>query len=331
MMNEKELKGSVEKYIKSECTPEEKALLEKYLDSFQGEEDHWINGDIKEKKLIEEKIYSSVLENIQLKELNIFRKAFHKKYLFRVAASVVFIMLLSYGVIRFSNVFNHKQEIVWIEKTTVFGEKALFSFPDGTNITLNAESRLRYPDRFGEGERIVYLEGEAYFDVSHDSNKAFIVHSGNLTTTVLGTIFNIKAFPNEKEILISLIDGNIKVVKAEEGVPKDLLLLRPSQQLVYSRSEDISLVQTFDIQEVTGWKGKTLKVTDEPLENVLVKLERFFGKEFVLLNKEFAKLKITANFKKNSFRTGILVLKKLTGLKYKMESENGNVKKVIFY
>jgi ferric-dicitrate binding protein FerR (iron transport regulator) len=252
--------------------------------------------------------------------------------LLKYAASIAFFIVLVTGTLYVSGIFKQKQVVIsWNEKQTVMGEKYLATLSDGTIITLNANSKLRYPVRFTNGTRDIYLEGEAYFEVKHDSTKPFIVHSGNISTTVLGTKFNVSAFPHEKNIAVSLVEGSVKVSKEEAGTIENIVMLQPDQQLVYNKENEIGTVEQFDLQEATGWKENKLVFRKEPFANVFVKLERTYGVKFELQDKSFSNQKITANFQNESLWTVSESLKKLTGLQYKTIKVNNVTKKIVFY
>lgn len=260
------------------------------------------------------------------------RRLLFNSALLKYAASIAFFFVLVTGTLYLSGIFKQKPVVIsWNEKQTVMGEKYLATLSDGSTITLNADSKLRYPARFTNGTRDIYLEGEAYFEVKHDSSKPFIVHSGNLSTTVLGTKFNVSAFSNEKNIAVSLVEGSVKVSKEEAGTVENIVMLQPDQQLMYNKENEIGTVEQFDLQEATGWKDNKLIFRKEPFASVLVKLERTYGIKFELHDKSFSNQKITANFQNASIWTVSEALKKLTGLQYKTIKENNETKKIVFY
>ena len=254
------------------------------------------------------------------------------KQLLKVAA-VLLIIIGGYFTSKQFGLFESKTktEIVWNEKTTLMGEKLMVSLSDGSRIILNADSKLTYPAHFSNTQREVYLEGEAYFEIHHDTTNPFIVHSENLSTTVLGTKFNVSAFPNEKEILVSLVEGKVEVAKTGLGSEERIVVLKPLQQLVYNKSKEISSFDQFDEQTTTGWKDNILKFDNVPLEKVFVDLERAYGVKFELTDKSYNRKKITANFKNDSFWTVSEVIKKLTKLNYRTIKENNELKKIVFY
>jgi transmembrane sensor len=251
---------------------------------------------------------------------------------FKIAASFAFLIILITSAFLIANFLKQRSiSIAWNEKKTVMGEKIIVTLLDGTKITLNADSKLRYPGRFGEESREVYLDGEAYFEVTHVTDKPFIVHSGNISTIDIGTKFNIKAFPNEKNIIISLEDGKVLVSTKQKDKVKKEINLTPTQQIIYNRENEAITIDPFDIQRTIGWKDNILIFDNEPLSKALIPLERSFGVKFELADQSFAHCSIKATFKNESFWTVTEVIKKATGLTYKTITENNELKKIVFY
>ncbi len=331
-MSKPEFEKLVDKYLKRECLPDEEILLEKYLDSFQNNNANWNENELGDKQVIEGKIYSELIEKIKNKDRNAIQKVLYSPYLVKIAASIILFITISTGVLFISGVFNKKPlALAWHEKNTKMGEKFIVTLIDGTNITLNADSKLKYPVRFGEDAREVYLEGEAYFEVTHDAKKPFIVHTEDISTTDIGTTFNISAFPNENNIEVSLVDGAVKVSTNAAGFRKGDVILEPTQQLIYNKEDETNKIKTFDDQKTSGWKDNVFIFDNEPLSKVFVDLERAFGVKFELTDKSFSSKKIKANFKNASLWTITEVIRKATGLQYKTVKENNETKRIVFY
>ncbi|MCX6169589.1 MAG: FecR domain-containing protein [Ignavibacteriales bacterium] len=260
------------------------------------------------------------------------RTFFSQPYLLRVAASIIFFLTIGVSALYYWGVIkSNNDSIVWKSKSTMMGEKSLVTLSDGTKIILNADSKLKFPSSFEKALREVYLEGEAYFEVTHNPAKPFVVHSGDLTTTVLGTKFNVCAYPNENDVSVALIEGKVQVSADKSNLKREVVLLTPSQQLIYNIEEAKGIVDIFDSQKVLGWKENKLIFDNERLSTVLIHLERAFGTKFVLADKSFGNLKIRANFEKESPLTIAEVIKKATGLWYKRIKENHELKEIVFF
>src|SRR5439155_8152 len=114
--------------------------------------------------------------------------------------------------------------------------------PDGTQVWLNAESRITYSNTFNKSLREVNLEGEAYFDVTHDAAHPFIVHTSSIAIKVLGTAFTVKSYASDKTIEATLLRGSIEVVKNNDpSAPK--VILRPHEKLVFNKEEKNSTAE----------------------------------------------------------------------------------------
>ncbi len=322
----------IEKYKRGECSPQEKDLLESYLESFQNNHNEWIQTEMGDQGKVDEKIYSEIMKNINKGKNDYFTKAFLSPSLLKIAASIIFFMIMATGILYKSGIFEHKAgSPVWYEKVTSSGEKSIITFSDGSIITLNAGSKLKYPAQFDDVNREVYLEGEAFFEVHHDTSHPFIVHSENLLTTVLGTIFDVSAYHENKTIVVSLLGGKVKVLKDEKEKADEIAILKPKEQLLYNKEKNLSSFEQFDSLKVVGWKDNIYKFENDPLGKVLSQLERAFGVKFSLYDNSVLAQKITTKFEKKSLKTVAEVIKSLTGLDYKIDKENDGITEVLFF
>lgn len=144
-----------------------------------------------------------------------------------------------------------------------------FELNDGTKVWVNAGSTLRYPEQFGEGDRIVQLEGEAYFEVAKTENKSrFLVETDNQTVEVLGTKFNVKAYPNQNRTFTTLQEGLVQVNSKVSNASS--IYLKPNQQSEFSSSDFI--VREVDVENILAWKNGFFyfngQNTSEVLKNI---------------------------------------------------------------
>jgi len=336
------------KYFSGEYTMEEKRFVEMWVSASKKNEEliislkilweaagsEYINVDtnaawenvckrIESENEINQDVFSPLVNKVSLKGL-------YQR--FASAAAIILVMIGGYVILQQTGIFNKHEDIktFWNQRQTHAGEKSIIKFNDGTQITLNANSKLKYPINFINNKREVYLEGEAFFEVAHDPSKPFIVYSNNISTTVLGTKFNINAYSDEEEIAISLVEGKINVSENVFGNINKTAFLHPNQQFFYSAIKKTYKIKDFDVEEITGWKDNLLKFNDETLKNVFVRLERAYGVKFEVEIKPFENYLITANFHNSSLLTVIEAIKKLTGLDYITIKENDQVKKIIF-
>lgn len=146
---------------------------------------------------------------------------------------------------------------------------------DGTKVQLNASSTLKFPTRFTENQREVFLEGEGYFEVSKDTKRRFIVHSGTSDkqqqVMVYGTVFNVMAYPEKQHSITTLVEGSVKVVATSN---KNESFLRPHEQSVLGAGN--LQVSKADLTASLAWKNKLFYFADEKLENVMLEIARWY-------------------------------------------------------
>jgi len=147
------------------------------------------------------------------------------------------------------------------------GGEFSFLLPDSTTVFLNAESLLRFPDRFVPGsERIVYLSGEAYFDVKRDPRSPFLVCLEHSAVKVTGTSFNVKAYPDDTNEATTLISGTVSM---GIGTTEQWIVLKPGEQGYYDATRKTLLQQTVDVNYYTAWKDGVFAFYRQPLEEVM--------------------------------------------------------------
>ena len=147
------------------------------------------------------------------------------------------------------------------------GGEFSFLLPDSTTVFLNAESRLRFPDRFVPGsERIVYLSGEAYFDVKRDPRSPFLVCLEHSAVKVTGTSFNVKAYPDDTNEATTLISGTVSM---GIGTTEQWIVLKPGEQGYYDATRKTLVQQTVDVTYYTAWKDGVFAFYRQPLEEVM--------------------------------------------------------------
>lgn len=153
---------------------------------------------------------------------------------------------------------------------------------DGTSIHLNAGSVLKYPSNFNESsKREVFLKGEAFFKVSKDKSKPFIVKTENLDTRVYGTEFNVSAYENDTETVVVLVEGIVGIhqVVKKTDLSKEYLMIKPAQKATVEKNLRGIKIENVDVNSYIQWKEGVLVFNDENIANIFKKLERQFNVE----------------------------------------------------
>lgn len=170
-----------------------------------------------------------------------------------------------------------KSEVMLNQLIVPRGKRSSITLSDGTTIWINSGSRAIYPVKFDKKRREIYVEGEIYLTVAKDENRPFIVRTDKLEIKVLGTSFNVNAYPEDKTVTVVLVRGNIKV-KPENHKE---LNVSPNQALIYTKLTDKSQISNVDIYNYISWKDGWLRCESEVIESVLEKLSRYYSRTFV--------------------------------------------------
>lgn len=204
------------------------------------------------------------------------------------------------------------QEVKMITVFTSNNEQRECTLPDGTTILLNSGSRIIYPSKFKDTTRAVTLDGEAYFSVTKNPTKPFIVQTGSLLVKVLGTKFNISAYPRNDRAIATLDSGSIQVkIKQEEN--DSGYILRPNQQIIYSKT-DRSVQVNIATEKNTGWKDGLLIFRNTTFNDITSALQRRFDVSIEYDKQDFPNASYTVKFVHHESLTEILdILQDVTG------------------
>ncbi|KFF02669.1 FecR family protein [Flavobacterium reichenbachii] len=206
------------------------------------------------------------------------------KILYNWTAAACVLFLFSITGYHFYNNVNSDNAV--ITSTATFNKDIrLLTLPDGTRVWLNQNSEIHYPSNFQENERTVTLKGEAFFEVKRDTSRPFIISSGTIKTTVLGTSFNVKAY-DDKQPEVNVRTGKVKVETAENAV-----FLERGYKAVYASKTSMVNKEKTDVYE-PDWKKVLIYADGLTLEEVLNQLKIDHQFEVTYLEKDLKNLKI---------------------------------------
>ena len=190
------------------------------------------------------------------------------------------------------------------------GQKASVVLPDGSKVWLNSDSEIKYTNLYGDGERIISLDGEAYFEVTKDSVRPFIVEvDRGFEVKVLGTHFNIKAYDTDDSYETTLVEGKVQVSQGH----KTKITLEPSEQMVIGKDgrHEVRVVNT---SYYTAWHEGWFYFNDESLEQVLTMIGRWYDVDFVFVKENLKEITVTGKLKRFENLSVILkMLERTTG------------------
>lgn len=257
-----------------------------------------------------------------------------------IAAGIFTIFIINYSLRLDKSVSRHVNNNFVNEVVTKRGSKSSIKLPDGTIVRLNTDSRLTY-DNFTAGmNREVTLIGEAYFDVAHDSSRPFIIHTGKINIKVLGTSFNVRNYPQDKELETSLINGKIEV--SLKSRPDDIIILKPTEKLIIAKEQDelaaaTKVINTTDNKVVltsitylrndslvaeTSWLNDKMVFVNQPLEKIAVELERKYAINISFKDEKVKKYRYTGVFENVSLEKVFQLIKYSKNINYKIDDKN---------
>lgn len=284
----------LQRYAKGECSPGERTLVERWLDQNEAdtafEDDTVINHNDEEQ--IKQTIWADVKPGQHAK------RASRKISLWRIGAAASVLVLLVSGLIfklthRPKTLPTTQTADVYTELSVPKGRKAVLTLQDGTEIHLNSGSTLKYPQAFTGRQRVVYLSGEAYFRVKHDPRHPFIIHTANTDTRVLGTVFNVKAYPEDARTTLTVEEGRVQF--ALKSDPAKHLILTVNQQGVAVDNQHLQL-QSVTAATYTGWKDEKLVFDNLSLVEMAPLLNRWYNLKVVTGNREIEKQRFTGTY-----------------------------------
>lgn len=195
------------------------------------------------------------------------------------------------------------------------GERMTVMLSDGTKVYLNADTKLTYPEQFVGKERKVSVEGEAYFEVKKDSEKPFIVDVSFMQIKVLGTSFNVNAYPSEKKVLTTLDEGSVKIRNTQSNSFD--YMMKPGETAIYEKETGTCIIQkNKDYKNESIWLKDVLIFNDTPLEDVLKILSRKYNVQFSVENKAIYSYTYTLKSESESLQEILENMGHITPIKY---------------
>lgn len=211
----------------------------------------------------------------------------------QVAAAVIIAVGLT-ALISYFIWAKPKEQLVYHQLTVPSGQLAQLTLSDGTKIWLNSKSKLTYPATFASDLREVMLDGEGYFQVSHNVKKPFIVKTSHLDVRVLGTSFNVTNYKDDDEIALALETGAISVV--EKGMDKSAINLKPNDLAVYSKTKKVIHLSQADTGLYKSWLKGQFKFRNLSFDDISRRLGRNFNVQFIFVNEDIKQIKYNGSF-----------------------------------
>ncbi|MGY0040046.1 FecR family protein [Pedobacter sp. NJ-S-72] len=259
------------------------------------------------------------------------------KQWYRIAAIFVFGLctFFAYQFFEAKNIADTGTAIAWKKTNTPGRQTSTVVLADGSKVTLNAESEIKYPDTFNGLTREVYLSGEAFFDVAKDHQHPFIVHTKNISIKVLGTAFDVKSYPEEHLTETTLLRGKVEITLNNR--PAKHILLSPAEKFTLIHAADSSVEHlNGDIYSITpisyynndkntiletSWMNNKILFRNETFSLLSLRLSRWYGVNFIFESDKLKNAKFTGEFEKESLSEALKALQAITPFEYKIQGK----------
>lgn len=300
-MDEKKLKAFFEGKLNSKESEDIKNQLSESTDHENMDklfEDQWtVSKDFASKELFADVLYSEIESNIDNTKSH--QNQHHLKFrIFKYAASIAIV------IAGFVYLYQNQQvqpqpiaQVETIEKVTTSGEKTTIMLSDGSKVTLNSASRVSYPKQFTTASRIIHLEGEAFFEVAKDQSRPFTVIANEVSTTALGTSFNVKSTTDG--LKVSLATGKV-VVSNTKSDNNQKYFLSPGEAISFNHTDGRVLESNFDFKKDLLWKDGILYFDNTEFNEIILRLEKWYGVSIEIQERPMRIKRYTGQFNNES-------------------------------
>ncbi len=300
---------------------------------------------------IKEKAVNSLINLIDAKDREKTGKSakYSLGYISTIAAAAAILIGLGWCLGNRTGIFIRGNKSVYHEIIVPSGEKSQVLLSDGTKIWLNSESKLKYPGNYKNSKRAVFLEGEGYFEVSKQNGANFTVYTQEIKVEALGTKFNIKSYPGDKTIETTLVEGSVKVEHSGRKNKFPRVILKPNERFVYTKfagddkGQEIAdnkknspaqftvrpgliSVSSVNTENITCWKDYLLVFDNETLEEIAVKMSRWYKVKVNILDDDLRNHRFTGKFINNETIFNVLeAIDLTTPIEYTMADNEVNI------
>lgn len=260
------------------------------------------------------KVFDRVLIKIEKEESSRKSRSIFKNPLFRYAAILVIGLLAGYFIE--SQFF--KAPPAYYTAHSPRGSVSEMVLPDGSEVYLNSDSRIKYSMDGEDGAREVFLSGEAWFQVEKNPGKDFIVHTPAYDVKVTGTRFNVKAYDSDKETAVTLEDGEVSIAPSATTRLESTFVLKPGEQFVYNQVSNTHSVRQVNTRWITSWKDNKLIFVNMELDELFTILERKYGVEIVVKSKAILDYHYDGTIRNETILEILEIIKKTLPINYKI-------------
>lgn len=274
---------------------------------------HWNEFNAEDHRSIKD--LSAVLANLNQEIDENSNNSFVKKILnaySRIAAILVIPLFLALGLLYFQ--FNQYllQKNVFVDVVSPAGSRTSLNLPDGSMVWLNGDSHIRYPAVFGKN-REVKIEGEAFFKVKSDKEHPFLVSAKDVVVRATGTQFNVMAYNDIPEVSVILKEGKVAIEDKNRTLIKEV---EPGYELRYAKKSSSISYKEINTENYSGWINGRLIFSYAPLSEVVERMEKWYGIDIEIVDKELLQLHFKATFVNENIEEALKLLQSTATFRY---------------
>lgn len=314
----------LQKYLANECSEAERKLVDAWYQDLHLETTDTFSASDEERLLIH--LQSQIAQH----RAEPVTKTLPLKSLWLYAGGIAAMIALSFGLFYLGG--NDKDTAagkVFADSLLVFSntqKKVVhYSLPDQTEIWLHPGAEVHYPRTFaGKKNREIQFEGEGFFNVTRDTLHPFVIRSGTLTTQVLGTSFNVKAYTDQPVYSVAVVTGSVSVSASGQKARSETVILKPQQQVTFEKSTSqltVNNVETRNNLQET-WQPVSLSFTDASLADITERLQKTFRVKIKIENPALRKCELKADFDRQNLPEILEMINTLIGSTYEMDGDN---------
>jgi transmembrane sensor len=328
-MEQKDFQKILKKYLQGDASPEEKRLIDTWYASIgKDTDDHGAPEELASGDLG----WTNIYEHVKRSGSRGKQRKLVPWYLAGIAASLILMIVLMIFYVNDNSDDMPRRKtnassVSWETFVNTTNLTQVIVLPDCSKVALEPESKVKFSTGFNKTRREVYLEGEAFFQVTHNANVPFFVHANEVTTKVLGTSFIIKAIKHDREITVVVKTGKVSVFashkKEEESLPVKEIILTPNQQITYDKEEKhISKTLVKKPQAIVPVEEvRRMRFEEAPVTEIFKALEKLYGVDIDFDEELFSNCRLTTVISKDDLYGRLDIICNVIGTSYTLHED----------
>ena len=293
-MSRHNIEDLLDRYLRKETSASENEQVEAWLDAHQQNQNEWYTFDEETRAEWLDDLFADVKRDMKQPEKPtlVLRR---KNTLWLRVAAIAAVLVVAFGLLwQWPALQNWAGGTVFETLTVARGDLRMITLNDSSKIWINQNSTFRYPKAFNGKVRAVYLKGEAYFDIKHDASRPFVVYTGKVKTTVLGTSFNIKTDALSTAVVVTVNSGKVGVTDGD----RLLGYLTPGRQISYDVKKQTPVESVADLTAVMSWQNTEIHFEDLTFAEAARALEKRFNISIRFANEKVGNCRFTGTIPK---------------------------------